>query len=39
MELRETPVYIAEYEDGQTDAAAQVVSKVKKAVKPYWGEF
>jgi len=39
MELKETPVYIAEYEDGETDAAAQIVSKVKKAVKPYWGEF
>ena len=39
MELKGTPVYIAEYEDGETDAATQIVSKVKKAVKPYWGEF
>ncbi len=39
MELRETPVYLADDEDGESDAAAQIVSKVKKAVKPYWGEF
>ena len=39
MELRDTPVYIADVRGRGLDAAKQIVSKVKQAVKPYWGEF
>ena len=39
MELRDTPVYIAEVKDGASDAAKTTASKVRQTLEPYWGPF
>ncbi|MGD0229321.1 MAG: histone deacetylase [Syntrophorhabdales bacterium] len=39
MELKETPLYIAEDGGDASQAVRQVVSKVKEAAGPYWGKF
>ncbi len=39
LELRETPLYVQDYEEIPSSGVQQTVDHVKQALRPYWGDF